>query len=283
MKTLLGLQQLQLGSILKNETNARKALVAMKEAGFDVIELDGFMIRKTPLMAKLLLSLSGMGIKASQKLPWGDLIREAGLSVISIHEDIDTLEKNFQAVIDEINVYKPKYIVLTGMYRFPYCEEQALGSLVVRLNRIGRALRQEGISFLCHNHNVEFQTVDGEEKALDILLQGLNPEWVNFEFDSYWAIDAGADIETWMKKIGKRMRLYHICDRGNLHKGTFLTPIVKTDAVELGKGNFNLDKYIRLAKENEVDAIILEQHRNYINKDPLQSLGESAEFLKKHC
>lgn len=282
MQFLFGIQQLQLGKACTSTSEVRKALISLKESHFDFIELDGFMIRKTPLFARMLLSLSGMGIKKSQKLPWGDMIKEANLSVLSIHEDLETLENNFELVAEEIAKYGPHYIVITGMYNFSYDDEGELGRLIVRLNRVGRKLKGLGVEFLYHNHSVEFQTIEGDTKAFDILISGLNPEWVNFEFDSYWAIEAGADPLYWMDKLGSRMKLYHICDRGNVKKGPYLTPILKTDAVELGFGSINLRALIEKALEYNVSGIILEQHKNYYAKDPVISAKRSALFIAEH-
>lgn len=279
--TTFGIQQLQLGSILNNALSAEKALHELSAAGFSFIELDGFMIHKTPFIARALLSLSGMGIKRSQSLDWKTLLGKSSLFPISIHEDLKTLEENFSLVQEDIATYGPKYIVLTGLYRFPYDDEEEMGNLIVRLNRLGRKLKGEGVSFLYHNHSAEFQRVLPECSAFEMLLEGLNPDWVNFEFDSYWAIDAGADPLCWMEKLGSRMKLYHICDRGCRKKGPYMTPILKADAIELGRGSMNIDAYAEKAISLGVDAIILEQHRNYVGKDPITSARLSAEWLKK--
>lgn len=280
MKTSIGIQQLQLGKICRSERSVQRSLVSLRQAGFETMELNGFMIRKTPLIARLLLSLSGMGIKRSQKLHWAALLREVKMSVISVHEDLQTLEEHMDLVEEEIELFQPKYIVVTGMYRFRYDSEEELGKLIVRLNRVGRRLSGLGVSLLYHNHSAEFQRIEGAGHAMDILLAGLNPLWVNFEFDSYWAIDAGADPLSWMDKMGKRIKLYHACDRGCRKEGPYLTPIVKTDAIELGFGSVHLDALIEKAKSLEVDAIILEQHRNYFADDPIASATISANYLK---
>ncbi len=281
MKYDYGIQQLQLGKICKSEHDVQRALLTLSEAGYRSIELNGFMIRKTPFIAKLLLSLSGMGIKKSQRLNWQSLTRDCNFKVISIHEDIDTLENNFEEVEKEISIYGPLYIVITGLYQFAYDDEGELGKLIVRLNRIGRELSALGVGLLYHNHSVEFQNVDETAKAYDILIDGLNPEWVNFEFDSYWCVEAGADPIYWMKRLGSRLKLYHICDRGSRAKGPYMTPILKTDAMELGFGSMNLNEYVKLATELGVNEIILEQHRNYFGGDPVASAQKSAGFFRK--
>jgi hypothetical protein len=94
-----GVQQLQLGKILNKESKARTALKVMKEAGFNSIELNGFMIRKSPFIVRLLTSAYGMPIKKSFKFDWKKMLKDYDLHVISIHEDLDTLETNLDMVI----------------------------------------------------------------------------------------------------------------------------------------------------------------------------------------
>lgn len=52
--------------------------------------------------------------------------------------------------------------------------------------------------------------------------------------------------------------------------------------MELGHGNMNLAAMIETAKKYGVKAIVLESHRNWIDKSPVKSFKVSAEFKKKH-
>ena len=47
-------QQFMLGTVLSNESEARQTLAAMKAAGYDGIELCGFMIHPIGFMVRLL-------------------------------------------------------------------------------------------------------------------------------------------------------------------------------------------------------------------------------------
>jgi sugar phosphate isomerase/epimerase len=108
-----------------------------------------------------------------------------------------------------------------------------------------------------------------------------DPEYVNFEFDSYWLAEAGADPLDWMQKLGNRMKLWHVADRGSRVSGAAMTPILKSDSVELGTGNMPLDELLAQAKKNGCEAVILESHRNWIDKSPVKSLQLSAEYLNE--
>ena len=62
-----------------------------------------------------------------------------------------------------------------------------------------------------------------------------------------------------------------------------MTPILKQDSMELGTGNMDLDGLRAIAVENGIEAIVLESHKNWIDKNPVKSLELSAEWLKERC
>lgn len=196
-------QQFMLGTVLSNENEARQTLAAMKAAGYDGIELCGFMIHPIGFMVRL-------------------------------------------------------------------------------LTKAGEALKAEGVELLYHNHNCELRHVNAEKRAYDILLEETDPQFVNFEFDSYWFTEGGANALAWMQRLGTRMKLWHINDRGTRISGSAVTPILKTDSMELGTGNMDLDSLMAQALTIGVDAVILESHRNWVDNSPIKSLQLSAEYLKQH-
>lgn len=85
-----------------------------------------------------------------------------------------------------------------------------------------------------------------------------------------------------MQRLGTRMKLWHINDRGTRISGSAVTPILKTDSMELGTGNMDLDSLMAQALTIGVDAVILESHRNWVDNSPIKSLQLSAEYLKQH-
>ena len=274
-------QQFMLGTVLNSESQARETLRKMAEAGYDGIELCSFMIHPTSPVVRLLTRAAGMPVGRGGRLDWPGLVREAGLRVVSLHTDLDSLEKNPAALAAEVRALGAKYAVITGMYRFPYADEGAVRALAARLNRAGEALAASGVSLLYHNHNCELQRVSSARRAYDVLLSETDPAAVNFEFDSYWFTEGGADALSWMRTLGRRMKLWHINDRGTRLAGPAMTPILKSDSMELGRGNLPLEALAAQARASEVDAVVLESHRNWIDKSPIKSVQVSAEFLRE--
>ena len=274
-------QQFMLGTVMNNETQARQTLAAIKEAGYDGIELCGFMIHPAGLLVRLLTQTAGMPVGKGGSLNWHSLIKESGLQVVSLHLDLGTLERDIKAAAREAQSFGAKYIVITGMYRFDYGSETTVRDLADRLNAAGKALAEYGIQLLYHNHNCELRPVNGTQRAYDILIGQTNPDYVNFEFDSYWFAEAGADPLHWMKRLGSRVKLWHINDRGSRTVGASMTPILKTDSMELGTGNMPLDALMDQAKAAGCEAVILESHRNWIEKSPIKSFQLSSRYLNE--
>ena len=268
-----------LGTVTGNETRARETLGRIKAAGYDGLELNRFMIHPSSMMVRLMTRAAGMPTGKGGNLDWGRLMQDSGLSVISLHTDLGSLEGEGDAVAKEAAELGTDTVVITGMYRFDYGSEPAVRVLAGRLNRAGEALARSGRSLLYHNHNVELMSVRPGLRAYDILLEDTDPSLVNFEFDSYWFTDGGADAGAWMRRLGTRMRMWHVTDRGFRRSGPSMTPILKADSMELGTGNMDLDTLSAIAVQNGIRAVVLESHKNWIDSDPVRSLEVSSKWL----
>lgn len=274
-------QQIMLGSITKNEKETIKTLNAIKDAGYDGIELNGFMIRPTSFMVRMMTKMAGMPVGKGGIYDWNSLVKQAGLTVVSVHEDLGTIQREPENVIAEAQKFGTDKIVITGMYRFDYSDVKMVSKLAKDLNKAGKTLKESGIQLLYHNHNCEFRKVEQDKTAFDLLIEETDPEVLGFEFDSYWATEAGVSAIALMKQLGNRLRLYHINDRGTRVKGPSMTPILKSDSMELGYGNMNLKELVAQALSVDVNAIILESHKNWVEKSPLKSLQLSAKFMNR--
>lgn len=84
---ITAVQQIMIGTLCNNYDNALATLRAMKNAGYEAIELNDFMIQKTSLLVRLMKKFSGMPIGKSGNQNWDKLIKESGLKVISLHID----------------------------------------------------------------------------------------------------------------------------------------------------------------------------------------------------
>lgn len=271
-----------LGTVTGKEAKAKETLSAMKAAGYDGIELNSFMVNPTPLMVRMLTKAAGMPTGKGGNLDWAALTADAGLTVVSLHKDLGGIEREFYQTVEEAKKYRTHNVVITGMYRFDYRDKAAVEALCERMNKAGKQLREEGIRLLYHNHNYEFQKVDETQTAYEFIVENTNPEYVNFEFDSYWPTEAGVAALDVMKRLDSRLKLYHINDRGTRLKKPVMTPILTSDSMELGYGNMNLTALTDQALSAGAEAIILESHKNWVDNSPVKSFQVSAKFMNEH-
>ena len=278
----IGVQQIMLSSLSKNDETLLESLKRVKEYGYDSIELNSFMIHPSSFLVRTLTRAAGMAVGNTGKRDWKNLIPQSGLKVISLHSDLNSIERDPKSVAEEALEYGTDKVVITGMYRYDYTSSSSLSSLTARLAEGGRRLKEYGVSLLYHNHNIETVKDEKGRTALDVIINGTNGDYVSFELDTFWLSEAGCPLEEWMKKMGGRLKLWHIADRGWRGNSKQIAPIVKSGSVELGTGNLPLERLLSIAKENQVQGIVLESHNNWIDNDPLESIRISGQWLKKN-
>jgi sugar phosphate isomerase/epimerase len=80
-------------------------------------------------------------------------------------------------------------------------------------NKVGEKMRGAGLQYGFHNHEFEFQKMDGEKTGYDILIQNTDPALVFMELDMYWVVDGGANILDLLNRYSGRFKTCHIKDR----------------------------------------------------------------------
>ncbi len=194
---------------------------------------------------------------------------ELGMTIVSSHFDPkkDAEKKATQAA--EIGM---KYLIV------PYVGAQKKWDdwkkLADEFNRLGGICKKAGVGFAYHNHAYTFEAMDGKMPQ-DYLMENTDPALVDFQMDIYWVVTGGADPIAYLQKYPNRFRLCHVKDR---LKGA---PATEHEAsCDLGTGQIDYPKVLKVASENGMQYYIVEQER-YDNSTPLKSAQADAEYLKK--
>lgn len=154
-----------------------------------------------------------------------------------------------------------KFIVQPFMDKKGYSSLEGLKSYCNYFNAVGEKCNAKGIRFGYHNHNKEFEEVEGKVRY-DYLLQNTDPKKVMFQLDLYWITEAGADPVEYFKKYPGRFELWHV-----------------KDETEIGaKGIMNFEPIFKAKKLAGTKHIIVEVER--YNFKPLVSVKKSLEFLQ---
>jgi sugar phosphate isomerase/epimerase len=123
-----------------------------------------------------------------------------------------------------------------------------------RLEAAGKVYRRAGIGFGYHNHNQEFQVIDGM-RPYDVLTRRTTRRNVSFQIDLYWAVTGGTDPVREFYKIAGRVKQYHVKDRNP--DGGF---------ADLGEGTIDFRRIFRATWPIEVEEYIVE------NDEPVDAL-----------
>jgi sugar phosphate isomerase/epimerase len=136
------------------------------------------------------------------------------------------------------------------------------------LNDMGRQLKREGIRFHYHNHAFEFDAIDGSRTGMDVLLDSLDPDAVDFCIDVAWVWRGKRDPAEFLRFLGPRIGYIHLKDT------------TETEWKELGTGKLNWPSIISaIATLPNVRYAALEQDK--VEIEPWKSISMSRMFLAK--
>jgi sugar phosphate isomerase/epimerase len=143
--------------------------------------------------------------------------------------------------------------------------------LAERINKAGAICKQQGLQLAYHNHDFEFDNMNGET-GYDILLNNTDKTLVKMELDLYWVVRAGLNPVDLFKKQPGRFHLWHVKD---MYKQD------KTQNTEVGNGSVDFKTIFANAKLSGVKHYLMEQENNY-KPDFYGSIKSSCSYIKSN-
>lgn len=206
-----------------------------------------------------------------------------GLSIPSMHTDLDTLSLNMGPLAAAANSIGARYVVLPAI---PDEERKTLDDykrIAERFNAIGTAAKKEGVAFAYHNHGYGLYKLDDGTTPLDIIFNNTDAGLVYFEMDVYWTVAGGADPVALFEKHKGRYKMMHVKDMkeakrfagdgGDASQWISLFPYMTS----CGQGVLELPKILTAAKQNGVEYFFVEQD---MVANPATALKKSIDYLK---
>ena len=145
----------------------------------------------------------------------------------------------------------------------------AYKKLAARMNLAGEWCKQAGLQLAYHNHDFEFQPLEGQT-GMDILLKETDKALVQFELDLYWVSYAGKNPVDFIKKHPGRFPLWHVKDMDNTPQKKF---------TEVGNGVIDFKKLFKMQKKAGMKHFFVEQD---VSAEPMASIKTSIDYLKKN-
>lgn len=213
-----------------------------------------------------------IGYTAVEMSPFGPLelqelkqvLDGEGISFPSTHLGVDQILNDFDRVTEALQFFGCRHVASSGRAN----DADGYQRLAADLSRAAERLEQVGIALSYHNHHWEFQKF-GERTGLQILLDETDPR-VNFQLDTYWVQEGGADPIAWIRSVAGRIPYLHLKDMTIID--------AKVHMAEVGEGNLNWPGIFTAAKEAGTQWFIVEQ--DFCQRDPFESIAISLRNLK---
>ena len=174
---------------------------------------------------------------------------------------------NVTPLVDYLRVMEAHDVCNSGLIRWHDRTAEDYRQTIKILNEAGHRLRDENIHLHYHNHDFEFDKVEGEKTGLDLLLDGLDPQAVDFCVDVAWVQKAGHDPAEFLRHHGDRIGYIHLKDYD------------AEDWKELGQGRVDWPSVLTAVAElPSVRWAMVEQDTTI--RDPKESVAISRRFLR---
>lgn len=195
------------------------------------------------------------------------LLTKHGLTSPSGHYGLDTEEQQNEA-IEAAKILGQEYVTMAYINADKRKTAADIKKIVADLNTLAQKVKKAGLKVAYHNHDFEFETVDGV-MLYEELLKGTTPSLVHFEMDIYWVVRSNQDPVAWINKYPGRFTMVHVKDMDKAK------PELNT---EVGKGSVDFKSIFAKAKTAGIKYYIVEQENFSI--DPFESITESAKYLR---
>ncbi|KAB7727975.1 TIM barrel protein [Rudanella paleaurantiibacter] len=191
------------------------------------------------------------------------LLNERGIKVTSTGAGYEQIVKDPEAVARQAKALGAKFVMVAWIphQKSNFSLENAKQA-VADFNRVGKVLKDNGITFCYHNHGYEFQPYE-DGTLFDYMVKNTDPKYVSFEMDILWAQHGGADPVALLKKYGSRWKLMHLKDLKKGIKGDLSGGTPPENDVVLGDGQIDMPAVLETAKKVGIKHYYIEDESNH--------------------
>ena len=262
---------LQLYSVRTDmEVDFEGTLKKVKELGYDGVEFAGIFGKSAAEIKKI--------------------CAEIGLVPISAHVPYDELlkgEETFKAYA-EIGC---KYIVIPWIGGEYLAGGEKNAEFIENVKKFGELANANGMKLCYHNHDFEFEKVDGEYK-LDRLYNDVPAELLSTQLDTCWVNVGGENPSDYIRKYNGRIEIIHLKDFVG-SKSENMYGLIGAEGKEkteestqfelrpVGSGVQDFPAILEASKEVGAKWVVVEQDSPSMGKTPLECAEMSINYLKK--
>ena len=186
------------------------------------------------------------------------------LSAPAAHVPFEALRDEPNRAFDAAEQLGHRYLVVAWLNKEDRQPMRSLVRTAAAFNRIGERARRRGLRFAYHNHDFEFERLDGR-LMYDVLLDDTDPALVAFEMDLFWVAKGGADPLPYFERYPGRFPLVHVKDMA-----------AGQQMVDVGKGHIDWRRIFARRKQAGIRHYFVEHDQP---TDPIASVRASYGYL----
>lgn len=191
-------------------------------------------------------------------------LEATGLVAPSAHVALPDLRDRLEEVLEAAEVVGHRYLVLAWLAESDRRTLDDYRSIADEMNGFGVACRAAGVQFAYHNHDFEFEEMEGRI-PYDVLLARCDAQLVRMELDLFWIRAGGQDPLDYFQRHPGRFPLCHVKDM-----------TASGEMASVGDGTIDFAAIFARSREAGLEHYFVE-HDN--PPDPEQSIEVSARYL----
>lgn len=192
------------------------------------------------------------------------MVNDLGMEIISSHTQVEgvgvTLESAKKMAEDHAKI-GAKYCIQPWIVEEMRTTIASYQRMAANWNEIGKVMKDNGLQFGYHNHNFEFDTVEGKIPYFDVMLAELDKDLVIMELDMFWTTKAGHNPVDLFNKYPGRFPLFHLKDMYTANQPPFFD-VIKDDIAPVGEGAINFKEIIAAKDIAGMRYMIVEQDQS---------------------
>ncbi|HUX96357.1 MAG TPA: TIM barrel protein [Bacteroidales bacterium] len=246
-------------------TDVPGSLKKVSDAGYKYLELAGYADGRFYNM---------------EPIEFKKLVNDLGMEILSSHTQVEaqgiTLD-NAKKMAEDHAKLGVKYCIQPWVVEEARKTISSFQKMAADWNQVGGIMKENGIMFGYHNHNFEFNTVEGKIPYFDVFMAELEKDLVTMELDLFWASKAGQNPVELIKRYPGRFQLFHMKDMYTNEAPFYTTTDVK-DFAPVGEGVINFKEILAVKDIAGMKYMIVEQDLSR-DGDPFGDIQKSITNL----
>lgn len=201
---------------------------------------------------------------------YGSYLIDLGLSAPSGHYMLPQMTNGWDKAVEDAAAIGQKHMVLAYLFPLERKTMDDYRKVAATLNKCGESCQKAGIQLCYHNHDFEFESLDGK-LPFDVLMEETDKKLVQAELDLYWAVKAGQKPTELFRRYPHRISLWHVKDMDNTEKKDF---------TEVGSGVINFAEIFSMHRKSGMKHFFVEQ--DMCPGSPFVSVEKSITHIKKN-